>query len=158
MRLTKKAIAVGVAGTALALTVGTVAVAQWSSTGTGAGTAATSSGASNLTITQTGAPTDLAPGVAAGTITATVTNNAANSAYVHTVTVSIDSVTKATGATGTCDASDYTLTGGQMTVDQDVAAGGTATATGALLAFNDKAGVDQDGCKGATVNLAYASN
>jgi hypothetical protein len=98
------------------------------------------------------------PGDAAQTISGTVQNNAENSAYVNTVTVSIASVTKAAGATGDCDASDYTLATPVMTVTTDVPAGATVPFTGATLKFNNKADANQDGCKGATVNLAYASN
>lgn len=59
------------------------------------------------------------PGDSAQTISGTVTNNAANSAYVNTVTVSISGVT---GGAGSCDATDYTLADPVMTVAADVAA------------------------------------
>ena len=73
------------------------------------------------------------------------------------MTVAITSVDKATGAVaGTCDATDYTLTGAVMTVDQDVpAGGGTQAFSGATLGFNNKPDTNQDACKGATVNLTY---
>lgn len=146
-----------IAGAIVLATIGGgVAFAYWSSNGSGSGTAATSTGASSLSITQTSAPTNLAPGVPAGTISGTITNNATNSAFVNSVTVSISSVT---GGSGTCDASDYTLANPQMTVNSDLAAnGGSANFTGATLAFNDKPSTNQDGCKGATVNLAYTAN
>jgi len=74
------------------------------------------------------------------------------------VTVSISSVVKAGGApAGTCDATDYTLSNATMSVGAEVPAGnGKGSWTGATLAFNDKAATNQDACKGATVNLAYA--
>ena len=147
-----------VAGSVVLLAVGGgIAYAYWSTTGTGSGSASTSAGASNLSVTQGSAPANLSPGVAAGTISGTVKNNAANNAFVHTVTVSIASVATAPGAVGTCDASDYTLSGATMTVDQDLAPGASTGFTGATLGFNNKA-TNQDGCKGATVNLAYVSN
>ncbi|HET6741637.1 MAG TPA: hypothetical protein VFH76_21985 [Kribbella sp.] len=133
------------------------AFAYWSTTGSGSGAGATSAGASDLTIAQTSTIANMYPGDAPQTITGTVTNNAANKAYVNTVTVSIDSVTKASGASGSCDATDYTLVTPVMTVGKDIAAGGTESFTGATLQFNNKA-ANQDGCKGATVNLSYASN
>ncbi|MGH8963156.1 MAG: hypothetical protein ACRDWT_18525 [Jatrophihabitantaceae bacterium] len=157
MRFSRKTIIVGIAGTAAALTLGGVALAYWSTTGSGTGSATTSTGGSNLSVSQD-ALSGLAPGVAASTISGTITNNAANSAYVNTVTASISSVDQPAGATGTCDATDYTLASPTMTVRTDVAGnGGTVTFHGATLAFNDKA-TNQDGCKGATVNLAYVSN
>jgi hypothetical protein len=133
------------------------AFAYWSTTGSGTGTGSTSAGASSLTIAQTNAFAAFYPGDSAQSITGTVTNGATNSAYVNTVTASIASVTKATGATGACDASDYTLTTPVATVQLDVAAGATVPFSGATLKFNNTA-ANQDGCKGATVNLAFASN
>lgn len=130
------------------------AFAYWSTTGSGTGSGATSAGASDLTIAQTTVFTAFYPGDSAQTISGTVTNNAANSAYVNTVTVSISGVT---GGAGSCDATDYTLADPVMTVAADVAAAGVANFSGATLQFNNKA-TSQDGCKGATVNLAYASN
>ncbi|MFG1912545.1 hypothetical protein [Kribbella sp. NPDC048928] len=133
------------------------AFAYWSTNGSGSGTGATSAGASNLTITQTSTIANMFPGDTAQTISGTVKNNATNTAYVNSVTVSIASVTKAAGATGTCDATDYTLADPLMPVGTDIDAGATAPFTGATLKFNNKA-TSQDGCKGATVNLSYASN
>ncbi|MGZ0151927.1 hypothetical protein ACXJJ3_33055 [Kribbella sp. WER1] len=133
------------------------AFAYWSTTGSGSGTGATAAGGSNLAIAQTSTIANMYPGDSAQTISGTVTNNATSSAYVNSVTVSISGVTQAQGATGTCDASDYTLASPTMSVATDVAAGGTANFTGATIQFHNKA-TNQDGCKGATVNLAYASN
>ena len=146
---------------AIALAGAGVAVAFWSSSGTGDGTATTANPATNnLTVNQTVAPLNLGPGVAAGAIHATVTNGGTSQVQVNQVVVSILSVTKASGATGACDASDYTLAGATM-IDGagEVAAGATSGAfTGATLAFNDKPSTNQDGCKGATVNLHYVAS
>ena len=94
------------------------------------------------------------PGDAPQIISGTVQNNAANSAYVAKVTVSIASVS---GGAGSCDASDYTLASPDMLIGKDIAAGATESFSGATLQFNNKA-TNQDGCKGATVNLAYAAS
>jgi hypothetical protein len=150
----KKKIIVGVVAAAVIAGGAGAAYAYWTTSGTGTGSASTSAGASDLTITQTSVISNLAPGVAPQTISGTVTNNASNSAYVNDVTVSIASVS---GGAGSCDATDYDLVSPVMHVGQDVASSGTASFTGATLAFHDKA-TPQDGCKGATVHLAYASN
>jgi hypothetical protein len=154
----KKAAAIAGSLVVLVGAGGGIAYAYWSTTGSGSGAATTSAGASNLEITQSTAPTNLAPSVAAGGITGTVKNNASNNAFVSSVTVSIASVTRASGASGACDASDYTLSNPVMSVDTDLAPNQTFSFSGATLGFNNKAGSNQDGCKGATVNLAYASN
>ncbi|MET9270580.1 hypothetical protein [Kribbella sp. NPDC003557] len=146
-----------IAGTAIVAIGAGTAFAYWSTTGSGSGAGTTSAGASNLVITQTSTIANMYPGDSAQTISGTVKNNASNSAYVNAVTVSIASVTKAAGVTDDCDASDYTLATPVMNVATDVAAGATVPFTGATIKFNNKA-ANQDGCKGATVNLAYASN
>lgn len=150
-------ITAAVGGAAIAVATAGTAYAYWSTTGSGTGSATTSSGASNLTIAQTSILSNMYPGDSAQTISGTVKNNAANSAYVSKVTVSIASVTQAANATGSCDATDYTLASPEMTVAKDIASGATENFSGATIKFNNKASA-QDGCKGATVNLAYASN
>ena len=158
MRKLSKKSTVAVAGAvAIAIAGGGVAYGYWSTNGSGTGTATSASGATQLTITQTAAPTSLSPGLAPGVISGTVLNPAAHSAYVHQVSVSISGVTQAVGATGTCDASDYTLANPVMTVGSELATNVSAAFTGATLAFNDKP-TNQDGCKGATVQLAYTAS
>jgi len=152
----QKIAATGTAAVVAVAGAGT-AYAYWTSTGSGTGSATTSAGASNLTLAQTSNISNMYPGDSAQAITGTVTNNAGNSAYVTAVTASISGVTLATGAVGVCDASDYTLATPTMTVGRDVVAGGSATFTGATIKFNNKT-TNQDGCKGATVALAYAAS
>ncbi|WP_112243732.1 hypothetical protein [Kribbella monticola] len=155
MRNKKKII---LAGVAVAVIGAGSAFAYWSTSGSGTGSGATSAGASNLAITQSTVFNDFYPGDSAQTISGTVKNNATNSAYVTSVTVSIASVTQAAGAVGTCDSSDYTLATPVMPVASDIAAGGSHGFTGATLKFNNKLDANQDGCKGATVNLSYAAS
>jgi hypothetical protein len=97
------------------------------------------------------------PGDSAQTISGTFGNTNSGPIRVNTVTVSIASVTKAGGAVaGTCDETDYTLASPVMTVNAEIPVGDPQGAwTGATLKFNNK-GSNQDQCKGATVNLAYA--
>ena len=146
------------AGTATVMLVGGgVAFAYWTAGGAGTGSAATGTQSGALTVNQTSTISAMGPGVAAQTLSGNFDNPNAGPVYVGTVTVSIASVTKANSApAGTCDASDYTLTGAAMSVDTEVPAG-TAKGSwgGATIAFNNKSNVNQDACKGATVNLAY---
>jgi hypothetical protein len=113
-----------------------------------------------LTVNQTAAPTNLGPGVTAGAITATVTNGGSSLVQVNQVVVSIQSVTKAVGVSGTCDATDYTLSSATMTNGAGEVAGSATSGSfsGATLAFNDKPSTNQDACKGATVNLHYVAS
>jgi len=141
----------------LALTGG--AVAYWTATGAGAGAAQTASSQQALVVKQTSTLTSMYPGDSAQTLSGTFDNPNAGSIYVGTVTASISSVTKAADApAGTCDATDFTLANTTMTVAQQVPAGNDkGTWSGATIKFNSKADVNQDACKGATVNLRYAT-
>lgn len=149
----RKRSAIGVVAVILLLVGG--AYAYWTVAGGGTGSGTTAEGVAAITVNQTSTVTNLYPGGPAQALSGTFTNTNPGPVYVGTVTASIASVTKASGAQGTCDASDYTLTGAAMTVNAEVPSGTGGAWTGATLQFNNKA-TNQDGCKGATVNLAYA--
>lgn len=154
----RKIVAVGLAG-AVVLGSGAAAYAYWSgSAGSGSGSAGTGSQASTLVITQSGAPSTLAPGVTAGAITGSIQNTGTTSVQVSSVTVSMGSVTQLLGAIGPCSTDDYILTSPLMTVNVDLAPGLSTTFSGASLGFADSTTANQDGCKGATVHLLYTSN
>ncbi|WP_461164543.1 hypothetical protein [Arthrobacter sp. R4-81] len=145
-----------VAATAIVLLSGAgAAYAFWSTGGSGTGTAATSTNVP-ITAVQTSFISGLQPGGAAQTLSGNFTNGNTSPGYVSSVTASISSVTVNGVAAVGCDASDYTIANAAMTVGTEVPAGTAKGAwTGATIAFNNKA-TNQDACKGATVNLAYA--
>jgi len=151
----KKKIAILV--TALVVLIGGAAFAYWTAGGSGTGTADTGSNVP-ITVVQTSTISAMGPGDTAQTLSGNFTNTNSGPVYVGTVTASISSVTKAVNApTGTCAASDYTLANPIMTVNAEVPAGTSQGSwSGATIKFNNKAAVNQDACKGATVNLAYA--
>jgi hypothetical protein len=144
---------------ALLLTGGGIAFAYWSAGGSGTGSATTGTNVP-ITAAQTSTISGMAPGDSAQTLSGNFNNSNSSPVYVTSVVASISSVDKAVGApAGTCDASDYTLASATMTVNAEVAAGSAKGAwTGATIKFNDKPSTNQDGCKGATVNLAYVVN
>jgi hypothetical protein len=144
----------------LLLAIGGGAYAYWTLSGSGTGSATTGTVSGSITVHQTGpAITNLRPGGTAQILSGNFDNSDASPVYVTSVTVSIASVTKAVGApSGTCDNTDYTLTGATMAVGVEIPAGLAKGAwTGATIAFNDKAAVNQNACQGATVNLSYAA-
>jgi hypothetical protein len=153
-KLNKK-IAIALSAAAIVAIGGGTAFAYWTTSGSGTGTASTTAGTADLTVTQTAAPTNLAPGVPAGAIAGTVKNNAVNNAKVDSVTVSIASVS---GGVGTCSASDYDLSNPIMTVGTDLIPNQTVSFSGASLGFHNDPSANQDGCKGATVHLLYTVN
>jgi hypothetical protein len=146
-----------VLGVVISVVVAGAAFAYWTAGGSGNGSASTAGAQSALTANQTTTLTAMYPGDTAQTISGNFDNPNSGPSYVSTVTVSIASVTKAAGApAGTCDATDYTLASAAMPVNLEIPAGtGKGAFTGATLKFNNKAS-NQDACKGATVNLAYA--
>lgn len=157
MRRPTKKVAVVMISAVVVVAGAGVAYAYWTGTGSGTGTVATGTSAA-ITVNQTSSLTAVKPGLAAQTLSGDFTNATTGKVYVTSVTVSIASVVKDGAAVaGTCDATDYTLAGATMTVGADEPIGSNVGAwTGATLAFNDKA-TNQDQCKLATVNLAYAA-
>lgn len=136
---------------------GAAAFGYWSAggTGTGTGTAGTNS---SLSVTQTSVVAGLAPSSAAQTLSGTIANTNSSKTYVTSITASISSVTKAVGApTGTCSATDFTLANAVVSVNAEIPANSTTTTwSGPSVSFNDLPTTNQDACKGATVNFAYA--
>lgn len=150
-----------VATWALVVAGGTgVAYSYWTSDGTGTGTAATKTSQLAITVTQTSVVADLRPGGPAVTLEGTIDNPASNGdVHVDDLLVSIDSVVDGLSAPIVgCDATDYTLSAASVTLNIDVAEGTSESWTGPTISFNNKAGVNQDACKDATVNLAYSTS
>ncbi|RFA07880.1 hypothetical protein B7R54_00615 [Subtercola boreus] len=116
-------------------------------------------GADNtLTIIQTSVNTGIVPGSTPTTLAGTITNYGTASAPITTVTVSIESVSKAPGAVdGPCDASDYVLRDAAMPVGRTLAPEEAAGFSGASIGFSEK-GTNQDACKSATLHLLYVSS
>jgi hypothetical protein len=98
---------------------------------------------------------DLVPGGPAQPVDFKITNSSPTSAYVHSVTFGIGSIT---GTSNTCLPGWFSLV--QPTVPVDVTIPGNSSVTyqpsGALIALINEP-VNQDGCEGGTVNLTFSS-
>jgi len=134
-----------------------VAAAYWQSGGTSTGDAQVSKA---LGINRTADLVAVSPGVPAQTLSGTFDNMNGRPVHVSAVHVSIAKVIKAPGAAaGSCDASDFMLTHRTIAVAADVPSGrGKGSWTGGAIAFNNKSGVDQNACQGATVKLRYTTS
>ena len=154
IRGTKRAkIAVGTA--TVVLVGGGVAFAYWTAGGSGTGTASTDDVA-GLTAVQTSTITGMRPGDSAQLLAGNFDNPNSGPIYVTSVTASISAVTKADGVSGTCDSTDYVLANPTMAVNDNVPAGNAQGSwSGATIKFNNKADINQDACKGATVTISY---
>lgn len=110
----------------------------------------------SLIITPIITITGLVPNSAPQRITGTITNTSSESIDLGTVTASIGSVTVTQLAVrGRCDSSDYVLLDPVMPINVTVAPGASASFAGAKIGFRNKAGINQDVCKGATLQMMY---
>lgn len=144
------------AGAAAVVLVGSgVAFAYWTTGGSGSGSAPTGD-AIALVANQTVVLNAMYPGDSPQTLSGNFDNDNDGPVYVQSVTVSIASVTKGGNPADGCSADDYTIVDPVMTVADEVPVGdGVGTWDGATIQFNNSETVNQDGCKNATVNLAY---
>jgi hypothetical protein len=152
LKVNKKTV-MGIAAVAL-IGTGGIAYAYWTTGGGGTGTVATGT-STDLVVNQTSTLDPMFPGDAPQTLSGDF-DNSASTMHVANVTVSIDSVTQGDVVAVGCTAADYTVTGATMAAVQEVPTGdGVGAWTGATIQFNNTT-ANQDPCKGATVNLAYA--
>lgn len=138
---------------------GAVAYAYWTSGGTGSGTASTGNTV-GVTVNQTSTPSGLYPGGPAQALSGNFSNPNSGAIFVTSVSASISSVTGPNITVGTpCDASDYTLAGFPVSIGRQIPAGNNVDSwSGGTVALVNKPAANQNGCKGATVNIAYTSN
>jgi hypothetical protein len=146
--------------TVVAVMAAAVAYAYFTTTGSGTGSGGTGSTAgTTLTISKTNPISSLTPGGSAP-IDLRVANSSGQQAALKGITISIDSVTPA--ANQTCGTGSFSLTQPSTTGDivvpandhVDLASAGQGGTTAALNMTNSNS--NQDGCKGATVNLSFA--
>jgi hypothetical protein len=144
------------------LVVAVAAYAYWTTSGSGSGSATAGSDAG---VTVAGNPAD---GIYPGgnkAVTTVITNSSSTQAQYVTnlhVTISIDS----SHATAGCLAADFTYKADSeasgasnphtVSLNQEIAAGSTLSVPGKV--YMADTAVNQDACKGATVNLAYSVN
>jgi hypothetical protein len=137
-------------GVVVAIAAAGSAFAYWTGAGGGSGTAGVQGGGS-VTLTAS-VPDNISPGNSSD-----VTFTAANlsDAPIRVGTVTLDSVT-ATGGLGTCDTSDFTMA--DVVENQSIPSLATVEPllNDGSLAYA-LTGVDQDGCKGATLTLTLSS-
>lgn len=153
-KINRKTLAIG----AVLLLAAAGAYAYWTGGGSGSGSAATGTTV-GLTVTQTTTPTGLVPGGPTKALAGKFNNTNDGPVYVNEVNASISSVTGPNiTVPNPCTAADYQLNGFPVQVDAEVDSG-TAQGdwSGASIELLNTSS-NQDGCKGATVNIAYTSN
>jgi len=134
------------------LAVAGLAIAYWTTTGSGEGSGAVASSNGTLTLHGT-ISNELTPG---GSSPVAFTADNANSSSEQVGTVhAVVSIDKAHAEAG-CEASDFTIA--DTAENQTIAAGGKAVALAkeGSIAMADT-NSNQDACKGATISLALTS-
>lgn len=160
MKHTKRRLAIIATSTAAVLIGGGVAVAYWTSSGSGTGSAGVGNTAA-LQVSGVAAVGTLYPG-ASTPVNFTVSNPDLNNAVqVNDVTVTVTGVNQVQPLTvGTCLASDFTVSHTAPLAPVTIAANSSAnqgTFGGYLLNMANTSS-NQDACKGATVNLSAVTN
>lgn len=154
LKFTKRR-AMAVLGVIAVLAVAGAAIAYWTAGGTGTANGQAAAGVSDLTANLTTPLSDMYPGDSPQSLAGTIDNPNSASVYVTSVTASISKVTPA--GSGSCDKTDFTLANPTMSVGRDVPNGSPADSfSGATIQFNNKPSTNQDGCKGAAVEITYS--
>ncbi|MBT2538301.1 hypothetical protein [Arthrobacter sp. ISL-69] len=135
---------------------GGAAFAYWTATGTG-NTTTTAGASSNFTITSSVTGGALSPNGPTQTFTFVVTNPGTGVQKLSAVAATV-AATDGTAwtAVANCSAADFTV-GTPTFTATEIPANGTVTGT-VTLQMIDRPGVNQDGCKGATVPLRFAAS
>jgi hypothetical protein len=140
-------------GIGVAVIGGGVAFAYFTGVGGGSGTATTGSN-NPVVVKQTSTLTAVAPGVAPQALSGVFDNPNPGPVYVTAVSAAVTLTATPAG----CSASDYTIAG-TGAVGREIPAGlNQGTWNGLTIAFNNKAGTNQDGCKNAAVTITYTAS
>jgi hypothetical protein len=126
------------------------AIAYWTTTGSGTGTATAGTGVP-VTVTQDSTITGLFPGGPNVAIDFTINNPAPGPQFVTAVAIAVTGTSN-----GGCTAADFQVTQPTITA-ANIPIGATSylgASTGAAIRMIDT-GVNQNACKGVTVNLSY---
>ena len=150
MRFSKKALIATGTGAVVAMAIGGLALAYWTTDGSGTGSSTNASSNGSLVLTASWPAGVLAPGGPAQTVTYKATNASAGSLQVNTIHAVVST------SDALCLPADFTVpdaTSG-ITVPAHTSTGivvGTSSIT-----FADTA-ADQNACKGATVTLTLST-
>jgi hypothetical protein len=155
MRIFNKKVVVVVAALALVGLGGGTALAYWSSAGTGTGSATTGTSTNWLVTSDAATGAALTPGGPTDTVLVHVKNPGSGVQHLNAVTavVAESDGTPWTIVSG-CSAADYTVT--IAVAPGDVAAGATVNGSATIKMIDT--GLNQDGCKLASVPLYFAAS
>jgi hypothetical protein len=153
-RISRKAL---IFGAVTSLVVVAAAIAYWTTSGSGTGSA-TAGTSTAVTVSQVGTISALVPGGAAQAVDFKINNPASTPQYITSVAVSMTGVTGPNiDGTHPCTTADFTLVQPTATYGDLTTGDHTYSPSGATLKLNNTAS-NQDGCKNATVALAFSAS
>lgn len=148
-----------VAGLTVGFTAGILglALAYWTTTGTGSGSA-TAGDTTGVVVNQTSTVSGLYPGGPAQPLSGNFNNPNSGKVYISTVTASITPFSSRTDLSKpACTQADFTLAGSPMTVGAEIPSGvGVGAWSGATIAMIDNPTANQDNCKTVSVPITYS--
>ncbi|MEO5319297.1 hypothetical protein PV761_12020 [Arthrobacter sp. CC3] len=131
---------------------GGAAFAYWSAVGVGTGAATAGNTVAFKVLSSPATGDALSPGGPIQTVAFTVKNENTGSQNLASVTAKVAKADGTEWASGTCSATDFTVTSPSITTGQ-LAAGATASGTVTIQMVNKAA--NQDDCQGVTVPLYF---
>jgi hypothetical protein len=156
MRFSKKALIATGTGAVVAMAIGGLALAYWTTSGNGSGSATTGTSSSFVVTTDAATGGPLSPGGPSESVTIHVNNPSTGHQQLSTVHVTVaNSNGSAWTSVAGCSAADYAVTDPTFSA-QDLAAGATYD-TSVTIAMNNLSS-SQDGCKNVTVPLYVAAS
>ena len=144
-----------VGGTALALLGGGVAIAYWTTSGTGTGSASTGTSSAFEVSTDAATGAVMTPGGPTDTVAFHVKNNNSGVQRLQTVTVKVANDDGSAWTSGNCSAADYSIGTPSFTAG-DVESG--ATVDGTVTISMNNLDSNQNDCKNVDVPLYVSAS
>jgi hypothetical protein len=154
-KFSKKQIVIGGAA-AIALAVGGgAAYAYWTNSGSGDGSATTGNTTSFTVTVDNVTLADLTPGGPADTVPFHIQNTESGAEFATTAVATVTGTHDGSGPVTGCTAADFTVDGNTFPAAGDTVAAGATNDYTFDVTMNDT-GINQDACKGVTVDLHVA--
>ncbi len=155
MRFSKKALIATGTGAVVAMAIGGLALAYWTTSGNGSGTATTGTSSPFQVTVDSVNLSNLSPGGPTDTLNFHVKNNNTGVQNLSAVAATVANADNSPWTSGTCSAADFEV-GTPAFVAGDIASGATVSGTVTIKMIDT--GIDQDDCKTVSVPLYVAAS
>jgi hypothetical protein len=155
MRFSKKALVATGTGAVLAMAIGGLALAYWTTSGNGSGTATAGTSSAFAVTVDSVNLSNLSPGGPIDTLNFHVKNNNTGVQNLSAVAAAVANTDNSPWTSGTCSAADF-LVGTPAFTAGDIASGATVDGTVTIQMIDT--GFNQDNCKSVSVPLYVAAS